>query len=72
MERHSLRALISVGLLVLLAFLGIALFAKHGGGGRLVLIVIWAATAVAILVSTIRSVMQARQARLERRPEDTL
>lgn len=71
MERHSLRALVLVGVLIVLAWVGIALFAKHGGGGRVVLLVIWAVAEAGVLASLLWNVWQARQARLERRPEAT-
>jgi uncharacterized protein (DUF58 family) len=72
MERHSLRALLGVGLLVILAWLGIALFAKiHTGRAPAALVVVWVLGVVAALAIVLWSVRQARQARLERRPEST-
>lgn len=72
MGRHSLRALLGVGLLVILAWLGIALFAKmHTGGAPLALVIVWAVGVLGLLGFVLWSVRQARQARLERRPERT-
>lgn len=70
MERHSLRALLGIGLLVILAWLGIVLFAKiHAGGAPVVLVAVWVVCLLAALVVVLWSVREARQARLERRPE---
>jgi uncharacterized protein (DUF58 family) len=72
MERHSLRALLGIGLLVILAWLGIALFAKiHTGGAPVALVVVWVLGVMAALAIVLWSVREARQARLERRPERT-
>lgn len=72
MERHSLRALLSVGLLVILAWMGIALIAKlHGQGAPVVLVVLWAIAAVVVVGYTVWSLVLARRARLERRSEAT-
>lgn len=72
MERHSLRALLGVGLLVILAWLGIVLFAKMQTGGAPVgLAVVWVLGVVAALGIVLWSVRQARQARLQRKPETT-
>lgn len=73
MGSYSLRALVSVGLLVVGAWLGIALFAKlHSSGGMVVPLVVWAVVMAALLVFAIQSLMFARRARLNRRPEDTI
>jgi uncharacterized protein (DUF58 family) len=70
MERHSLRALLLIALLIPLAWAGIALIAKqHGSGEMTALIVLWAVAVGAVVCIAIWSVMQARRARLERRPE---
>jgi len=72
MGHHSLRALLGIGLLVILAWLGIALFAKmHSGGAPTGLVVAWAVGVVVALVMVLWSVRQARQARIERKPERT-
>lgn len=70
MERHSVRALLSIGVLVVLAWVGIALAGKlHNGGGVVTLFVIWIIVVAAVLGVVIWSVLEARRARLERRPE---
>ena len=70
MGRHSLRALLSIGLLVILAWVGIALVAKmRTGAAPVALIIAWAVGALALLAMVLWSVREARQARLERRPE---
>lgn len=72
MERHSLRALLSVGLLVVLAWIGIALAGKlHNGGGVVAVFILWAVLVAALLASALWSIVQARHARLERRSEAT-
>lgn len=72
MERHSLRALLGVGLLVILAWLGIVLFAKiHTGGAPMGLAIVWLLGVLAALALVLWSVRQARQARLHRKPEKT-
>ena len=72
MGRHLLRVLVSIGLLVILAWVGIVLFAKlEAGVGVTALIVMWAVALVLVVGSVIWSVLQARRARLERRPEET-
>ena len=70
MERHSLRALLGIGLLVILAWLGIVLFAKiRTGNAPIVLVILWVLGALAALAMVLWSVRQARKARLEREPE---
>jgi uncharacterized protein (DUF58 family) len=72
MERHSLRALLSIGLLVVLAWAGIALFAKlHGHVGLSPWVVVWAVAVIVVMGAAIWSIAEARRARLERRPEAT-
>ena len=72
MERHLLRALVSIGLLVILVWVGIVLFAKlEAGVGVTALIVLWAVALVLVVGSVIWSVLQARRARLERDSEET-
>lgn len=70
MECHSLRALASIALLIPLAWVGIALVGKvHAGGGLTTLIAVWAIVMAAVIGAAVWSLVQARQARLERRPE---
>ncbi len=70
MERHSLRALLGIGLLVILAWLGIVLFAKiHTGGAPAGLAILWVVVVLLALGFVLWSVRQGRQARLERKPE---
>jgi len=72
MERHSLRALLSIGLLVVAAWIGIALVGKlHGTGGWTIFIVVWGVAMAALLWFALRSVFHARRARVERRSEET-
>lgn len=72
MERHSLRALLGVGLLVILAWLGIVLFAKiHTGGAPVALAIVWVVAVLVALALVLWSVRQARQARLHHQPEKT-
>ena len=73
MERHPLRVLLSVGLLVVLAWLGIALFLMpHAHGVPVVLVVLWAIAVVMVLGFEVRNLMQGRRARLERGSERTI
>lgn len=70
MERHSVRALLSIGVLVVLAWVGIALVGKlHNGGGVVTLFIVWLIVVAAVLGAVIWSILEARRARLERRPE---
>lgn len=70
MERHTLRAVLGIGLLVVLAWIGIALFDKlHEGHAPIALLVIWGVAVLAVVFLVFRSVGNARQARIERRPE---
>lgn len=71
MERHSVTALLSVGLLVILAWIGIALVGRLHGGEFVALIVIWAIVVAALLGFAIWNLAEARRCRLERRSEAT-
>jgi small-conductance mechanosensitive channel len=71
MERHTLRALLSVGVLVIVTWLGIALFAHmHAAGRGTGLVVIWAVVALVVLGFALWNLLQARRARVERSSED--
>ena len=74
MDRYSLRALLSVGLLVVLAWLGIALFAKtqSGHGEPVVLVVLWSIAVLVVLGFAAWNLMQGRRARLQHKPEATI
>lgn len=70
MERYSLRALLSVGLLVILAWLGIALFVRtQGQSASVVLVVLWAIAVVVVLGFAAWNLMLGRRARLQHKPE---
>ena len=69
MERHSITALMSVALLVIFAWVGIALVGSLHGGVFVTLIVIWAVTLAVLLGVAIWNLVAARRARLERRSE---
>jgi len=72
MERHSLWALVSIGLLVILAWLGIALFGKaYTGGASVVLIVLWAIAVLAVLGFAFWNLVQGRRNRIEHGSEQT-
>jgi len=70
MDRYSLRALLSVGLLVVLAWLGIALFVgTHVQGVSVVLVVLWSIAVIVVLGFAAWNLMQGRRARLLHKPE---
>ncbi|HTV07990.1 MAG TPA: hypothetical protein VMD97_02970 [Candidatus Aquilonibacter sp.] len=70
MERHSLRAFLGIGVLVVLAWVGIALVGKlHNGGGMVALFVLWVVVVLGVLGLVLWSVASARRARIERRVE---
>lgn len=72
MERHSLRALLSIGVLVILAWVGIALVAKlHGHTSLVVSLVIWGVVVLGVAAVAVWSLVEGRRARLERRVEGT-
>lgn len=71
MERHSVTALLSVGLLVILAWIGIALVGSLHGGAFVALIVIWAVVVAGLVGVAIWNLAEARRCRLERRSEAT-
>lgn len=72
MERHTLRALLSVGVLVIVMWLGIALFAHlHAAGRGAGLVVLWAVVALVVLGFALWNLVQARRARVERTTDET-
>ena len=72
MERHLLRTLVSIALLVILAWTGIALFTKlHAQAVPAGLVVLWAIAAVVIAGFAVWNLLQARRERMQRRPGTT-
>ena len=72
MDRYLLRTVLSIGLLVVTTWIGIALFAKlHTGTEMVELIVLWGIGAASVVWFAIRNMTLARQARVERESELT-
>jgi hypothetical protein len=72
MERNSLRAILSIVLLVIVAWTGIALFVKlQAGGASVGLVVLWAIAALVVAGFAVWSGLQAHRARLQRESKQT-
>jgi cytochrome c-type biogenesis protein CcmH/NrfF len=72
MERHLLRTLVSIALLVIVAWTGIALFVKlHGPGVSAGLVVLWVIAAVVVVGFAVWNLLQARREQMARRPGET-